>query len=296
LKQQFKNTLRRLGYEIHRVSPHGQESQKTRLPSVTVNPIWPLPRDKNGQSEQQIREEFAKYQNWHYAYEFEGGPSFSLCYKEGQPKEGDPLVFDSRRALQRFHHFMPYVVESQKGSLQGKRVLDIACNSGFWSMQCALLGAQVVGFDARPELIEQANLIKRIVGASNVEFKVLDFWDMSPQLLGGTFDVVLSLGILYHLPRPVEALRLSKLMSRDYILLDTEVYPSPDSVVQLRWEEPGSVRSAVRSGIVEAPSKSGIEMILKEIGAAESFEIPLRTSDMPPDYRDQRRASWLVKV
>jgi 23S rRNA G2069 N7-methylase RlmK/C1962 C5-methylase RlmI len=36
---------------------------------------------------------------------------------------------------------MPYVVQSQGGALEGKRVLDIACNSGFWSIQCALLGA-----------------------------------------------------------------------------------------------------------------------------------------------------------
>ena len=82
-------------------------------------------------------------------------------------------------------------------------MLDIACNSGFWSLQCALLGAKVVGFDARGELVEQAKLIKAIVGADNVEFKVLDFWDMSPQALGGTFDVVLNLGILYHLPKPL---------------------------------------------------------------------------------------------
>jgi 2-polyprenyl-3-methyl-5-hydroxy-6-metoxy-1,4-benzoquinol methylase len=76
---------------------------------------------------------------------------------------------DPKRPLQRYRHFMPYVVASQGGSLKGKRVLDIACNSGFWSIQCALLGAEVVGFDARPELIEQANLLKQITGADNVD-------------------------------------------------------------------------------------------------------------------------------
>jgi len=64
---------------------------------------------------------------------------------------------DPRRPLQRFRHFMPDLLASQGGSLKGRRILDIACNSGFWSLQCALLGAEVAGFDARPELIEQAN-------------------------------------------------------------------------------------------------------------------------------------------
>jgi len=50
------------------------------------------------------------------------------------------------------------------------------------------------------------------------------------------------LGILYHLPWPMDALRVVKSMSHEYILLDTEVYPSLDSVVQLRWEESNDIR------------------------------------------------------
>jgi 2-polyprenyl-3-methyl-5-hydroxy-6-metoxy-1,4-benzoquinol methylase len=136
-----------------------------------VDPAWPLPRRPGGLSDEEIRKAFAKYDLWHYAYEFDGGLSFSA------------------------HHN-----EAQNGSLQGKRVLDIACNSGFWSIQCALLGADVVGFDARVELIEQANLVKSIVGINRVKFKLLDFWNMSPRLLDGTFDIVLNLGILYIYP------------------------------------------------------------------------------------------------
>jgi predicted RNA methylase len=64
--------------------------------------------------------------------------------------------------LQRFTHFMPSLVAAAGGSLAGKRVLDIACNAGFWSIQCALLGAaEVVGFDTRPELVEQAQVLRR---------------------------------------------------------------------------------------------------------------------------------------
>jgi tRNA (mo5U34)-methyltransferase len=132
---------------------------------------------------------------------------------------------------------MPYLIAAQTGSLRGKRILDVARNSGFWSIQCALLGGEVVGFDGREELIRQADLIKSIVGAAKVEFRVLDFWDMNPQALGGTFDIVLSLGILYHLTDPLEALQLTKSMAREYILLDTEVYPSKEPVIRLRWEQ-----------------------------------------------------------
>ena len=239
----------------------------------------------------QIRSEFAKYGEWHYAYSFDGGLSFPT-----RTTLPGPLTGNSNRHLLRFCHFMPSLLQAQNGSLRGKRVLDIACNSGFWSVQCALMGAEVVGFDARPELISQANLIKSIVGVQNVDFRLLDFWDMNPESLGGQFDVVLNLGILYHLPTPLEALRLTAVMARDCILLDTEVFPSREAAIQLRWEEPGAIRSANRSGIVALPSKQGLELMLRDLGAKEWSEIPLHLPDMPRDYVNHQRASWLIKM
>jgi tRNA (mo5U34)-methyltransferase len=270
MKQQIQSALRQFGYEVHRV-PRRPSARTPQRPSG-LNPMWPLPRAGNGPSTEEIQREFAKYDAWHYAYEFQGGLAFPRRYSKDQPPQ------DSRRPMQRFRHFMPHLVHAAGGSLRGKRVLDIACNSGFWSFQCALLGADVVGFDARNELIEQAKLIKRITGLSNVDFRVLDFWSMSPEHLGGKFDVVLCLGILYHLPRLIDALRLVKEMCRGYVLLDTQLSPSLYPIAEFFWEEPDDIRDANRSGIVMIPSKSAIAMMLKEIGVVESFEIPL----LPP--------------
>jgi len=198
--------------------------------------------------------------------------------------------------LQRFAHFIPYLVQSQGGTLEGKRILDIACNSGFWSIQCALLGAEVVGFDARSELIEQANLLKWITGADNVEFKHLGFWQMSPEKLGGKFDVVLNLGFLYHVPTPLEALELTKMMARTHILLDTAVHPSGEFAIYLRWEEPLDIRMAAQEGIVALPTKPGVELMLRHLKFNSWIEIPVRTRDLPIDYLTRRRASWLIEV
>ena len=295
LKQGIQKVLRSIGYEIRRVEPSSQENgaqspAPARRPPP-VDPVWPLPRRPGGLSDVEIRKAFAKYDLWHYSYEFEGNLSFPARHNNS-----DHLADAPERPLQRFRHFMPYLIEAANGTLRGKRILDIASNSGFWSLQCALLGADVVGFDARPELIEQANLIKSIVGIDNVTFKVLDFWDMSAASLGGSFDIILNLGILYHLPTPLEALKLTKSLAREVILLDTGLYPSNDSVVQLSWEDPEDIRMAVTPGIVAHPSKSALDLMLRHIGVAEALEIPLRTTDMPGDYLDQARASWLIKL
>jgi hypothetical protein len=144
---------------------------------------------------------------------------------------------------------MPYLIESQEGSLKGTRVLDIACNSGFWSIQCALLGA-----------------------------------------------VVLNLGFLYHLPKPLEALELTKIMARKHLLLDTAVHPSDDFAIHLKWEEPSDIRMAVDEGIVSLPTKPGVELMLRHLKVNGWFEIPVLTRDMPVDYLTGRRASWLIEV
>ena len=277
-----------MGYEVRRI-PRIPPTTFGSKSAPTLDPVWPLPRAE-GLSDQEIRDQFARFPLWHYGYEFNGGLSFL-------PKHINPnrLTQDAKRPLQRFRHFMPHLVKSLGGTLRGKRILDIACNSGFWSIQCGLLGAEVVGFDARPELIDQANMIKSITGTNNVSFQVLDFEEMKPETLG-RFDAVLNLGILYHLPDPLGALAATKAMAKSVIVVDTALWPVDEAVVRYTWEEPNDVRDAVTAGIVGFPSAAALELMLKHIGVATFYKIPLATPDMPPDYLGGHRATWLVSV
>jgi SAM-dependent methyltransferase len=234
---------------------------------------------------------FAKHDTLLYPYSFEGGLAFWDAHRKLGPRiAGDPDYF-----AKRFRHFMPYVVAAQGGSLEGKRVLDIACSSGYWSIQCALLGAEVVGFEARPEQIELANFVKTTVGLDDVEFSVLDFWEMTPEKLGGKFDLVLNLGILYHLPKPVEALERTMAMARSHVLLDTAVYPAHGPLMFLQWDEPEDIRMAAHAGIAALPSKEAVEMMLRHVKAGDWFEIPV-TSNAPERYLNHEQASWLITL
>jgi 2-polyprenyl-3-methyl-5-hydroxy-6-metoxy-1,4-benzoquinol methylase len=283
IKRLLRRALRRLGYDILKI-PAPQRSFSPVPEPAPIAPVWPLPRA--GVSDDEIRRELARFPHWHYAYEFEGGLAFQTSHVNPGLDSHRP-----ERPLQRFRHFMPYV-----GSLAGKRVLDIACNSGFWSIQCALLGADVVGFDARPELIEAANALKRITGAESAEFRVLDFREMTPDALGGQFDVVLNLGLLYHLAKPLEALERTKAMARGRIVLDTAVHPSDEIAVHLKWEEPFDIRMAADEGIAALPTKAAVELMLRHVKFSRWFEVPLRSGDLPIDYLTRRRITWVIDV
>ena len=298
IKKALKQALRGMGYEIHRVSRQpvlpAAVAARGAPPSVTpppIDPVWPLPRQGEDLSDDEIRRRVAAFELWHYAYQFEGGLSFSARHHNA-PAEAD----EPRRPLQRFRHFIPDLVAANGGSLEGKRVLDIACNSGFWSLQCALLGANVVGFDAREELVAQANLLKSIVGVTNVEYRQLDFWDMTPAALDGKFDVVLNLGLLYHLAKPLEALELTLAMSHGHVVLDTGVFCSEMPLSWMFWELPDDIRNAAETGVVVYPSPVSVDMMLAHLGAKRWHRIPVRSQDMPRVYHEGRRASWLIEA
>ena len=294
LRTVARRTLSRLGYDVVRIprADRAKVAPAATPPSPPpVEPVWPLPRaGMSGDAE--LRAAAARFPFWHHPFSFEGG-------LEILPKHHEPglLTDDPDRPLQRFRHFMPWLLQACGGSLGGKRVLDIACASGWFSIQAALMGARVVGFDARPEQVEQARLIARAAGLDDVEFRALDFWEMAPERLGGPFDAVLCLGILYHLPKPVVALERVKAMVGPGrpILLDTAELPTESPLMALQWEQPTGVRTANKTGVVVRPSPAAIELMLRQTGYRKWFRIPVGDAEhVPRVYREGQRASWLL--
>jgi 2-polyprenyl-3-methyl-5-hydroxy-6-metoxy-1,4-benzoquinol methylase len=78
------------------------------------------------------------------------------------------------------------------------RVLDLACLEGLYAMEFARHGAQVVAIEGRTANIEKARLAKEALSLTNVELFHDDVRNLTADKYG-YFDVVLCLGILYHL-------------------------------------------------------------------------------------------------
>jgi tRNA (mo5U34)-methyltransferase len=98
-----------------------------------------------------------------------------------------------------FAHALP-------ADLTGKSVLDIGCNAGFYAFEMKRRGAErVLGIDSDDRYLEQARFAAQVLGA-DVEFAKLDVYDVAK--LGETFDLVVFMGVLYHLRHPLLALDL----------------------------------------------------------------------------------------
>lgn len=98
-----------------------------------------------------------------------------------------------------FRHLIP-------ADLTGKSVLDVGCNAGFYSLEMKRRGANlVVGIDHDARYLAQARFAAEIEGL-NIVFEQLSVYEVGA--LGQKFDLVMFMGVFYHLRHPLMALDL----------------------------------------------------------------------------------------
>jgi tRNA (mo5U34)-methyltransferase len=89
--------------------------------------------------------------------------------------------------------------------LDGWTALDVGCNAGFYSFELARRGARVLGIDADEHYLRQARWARARLGLDErVELRRMQVYDLGT--MQETFDLVLFLGVLYHLRYPLLAL------------------------------------------------------------------------------------------
>jgi tRNA (mo5U34)-methyltransferase len=142
------------------------------------------------------------------------GPWFHNIDLGGVPTAPDHFLNDYPNVKwRRFQHAIPE-------DLSGRTVLDIGCNAGFYSIEMKRRGAdRVVGVDFDDRYLEQARFAAEVKGV-DIEFRKLSVYDVAE--LGERFDIVLFMGVLYHLRHPLLALDLI----HDHVAGDLLIYQS----------------------------------------------------------------------
>jgi tRNA (mo5U34)-methyltransferase len=130
--------------------------------------------------------------------------------------------------------------------LSGRSVLDIGCNGGFYSLEMKRRGAaRVLGIDSETDYLAQARFAAELSGL-DIEFRQHSVYDVAD--LHERFDIVLFMGVLYHLRHPLLALDLIhehvarevlvfqsmqrgsaevELLEKDYKFQETEMFDRP---------------------------------------------------------------------
>lgn len=209
-------------------------------------------------------------------------------------------------------HAFPALLDACGGSLAGSSVLDVACNCGGFSFAAASHEADsVLGIDIVDHYIEQATFIKDALALPQVSFRQMDVDDVAESTVG-RFDVVLCLGLLYHLESPVTTMRRLAAVTNRVMLVDTNTLPLPprkgpffdrplwamevppppaaDSVDSTtnRW------RAAADQPIQFNPTETAIVELLRALGFLSVEKIEARPENLEKRYHNGRRASFLA--
>lgn len=88
--------------------------------------------------------------------------------------------------------------------MRGLRALDIGCSDGYFTFEMERRGADVTAMDFVPETYTGFATARTILG-SNATYRMDNVYNLTPETYE-PFDVVLFMGVLYHLRKPLAAL------------------------------------------------------------------------------------------
>jgi tRNA (mo5U34)-methyltransferase len=194
--------------------------------------------------------------------------------------------------------------------LAGARALDVGCNAGFYAFELASRGADVLALDLDQHYLGQARWAARYLDPEGrVEFRHGSVYDLVE--VEGTFDVVLFMGVLYHLRYPLLALDVVAERVGGRLVLQTLTMPGPEPMAtpdnlgigeRKRLLEPGWPRAAFVERRLAgdptnwwAPDAACVEAMVRSAGlritARPGHEIWLCERDLARNQaRELRRA------
>jgi|APFre7841882630_1041343.scaffolds.fasta_scaffold01174_2 2-polyprenyl-3-methyl-5-hydroxy-6-metoxy-1,4-benzoquinol methylase len=186
-----------------------------------------------------------KYPEWFYNFEFVNGASTK------NPDQKTNEIHTTRAGI-----IFPFLDELYEGKWQQIDCLDIACNQGWFSSQIAIRGAhQVTGIDIRESHIKMANTIKDLTDLTNLNFKVQDFLEIDATSCEKA-DLVLFLGILYHLDNPLQAIRKIRSLTKNLCIIETQVAKS-NPELECCWGSDPQNRKGPALALIESDKGHG---------------------------------------
>ena len=208
-----------------------------------------------------VREQIRRLEPWEYTLDLDGVHTRELD--------------DFTRPEWRFHRYRVDLINKSLVRMFGERfsdfdILDIACHCGLFSLDLATRGARRVdGIDLRRENIQQARFLQELYGVENCNFQVGD----AEHLPDRDYDVILNLGLLYHVTFPMQLLQHCYDHCRVCCVVDTNVYNSPFAGYYLVTGKDISSSCEGKSPAEFLPTYRGLVLAMKAVGFEHVYEL-----------------------
>jgi SAM-dependent methyltransferase len=104
--------------------------------------------------------------------------------------------------------------------MAGKRIVDLGCLEGGYTVEFARMGFDALGIEVRKNNFAACEYVRAHLALPNLHFARDDVWNIEKY---GKFDAIFCSGLLYHLDRPIEFLKMISRLCRRLIILNTHV-------------------------------------------------------------------------
>ncbi len=168
--------------------------------------------------------------------------------------------------------------------------LDAGAGPGWFAAKLSALGYNVVGVEGRPELAGAAR--DRV---ANVPFAVVDLEAKNAAAALPPMDLVFCFGLLYHLENPFAAIRHLRVLTRRYMLIETQILPGDGLDLRLIAEGLNATQGLhhhalipTRQALVKMLTVAGFRRVLRFLGRVDHPDF----ADLPD--RHHRREIFLA--
>ncbi len=239
----------------------------------------------------ELRRELARPPPWMYPWPLRDGTR--------APVHSDELVsgHQTRREM-----IEPVVRAALATAGPAARLLDLGCNEGLFAHLARAWGAgHVLGCDIRDDNIRRATAIRDhySISPAELEFRCVDA--LTLESAPGQFDLVLVLGLIYHLEDPVGALRVARRMlgPNGLWVVESQLTRQREPVVHGRGssaqllatrasfavkfeDEPESLLASASGVLSLIPNAAALEIAMHVAGFSD-----LRWLEGTPDHNEQ---------
>lgn len=206
------------------------------------------------------------------------GPWFHNLHLQGGARTAPDHPLGDFPAF-KWRQISPYIPQD----LQGQTALDIGCNAGFYSFELARRGARVHGVDVDEHYLKQARWARAQLSLdARVCFDQCNVYELARR--DEVYDLVMFMGVFYHLRYPLLALDIVARRSRDLLVFQSLSLPDEaptaqasgvgigmserDALLRPGWPKMAFIEHDLAGDPTNwwVPNRAGVEAMLRTVG------------------------------